>query len=173
MKTLAKLPVEIQGPGLIVYSPFAMSAVAPGDDFLDEQFTEPGDVAAHVRAGTIAAFCTGSPGTYHVELAEGAPDLPAIAGFPWMIRLALEVRDRTICIRDLFDLAMWDPDCPEAQRFELADGFYRLSVGTRPTDSGIVGDEQSILIAFEPVAAIPPLTWEGVPFLGDEYEEDE
>jgi hypothetical protein len=171
MKVLGKLSLEIDGPGLIVYSPFAMSAVAPGDDFLGEHFMEPEDVAQHVRAGAIAGFCTGSPGTYHIELAEGAPDLPAIAGFPWMIRLALEVRDRTVCIRDLFDLAAWNPTCPAPQTLELPDGFYRLTIGTRPTDSGGVGDDQSILIAFEPVELLPRLTWEGVPFLGDDSDE--
>jgi hypothetical protein len=173
VKTLRKLTLEIDGIGLILYSPFAVSEIRPGERFLQERFWEPADVAASVRAGRIAGFCTGSPGTYHVELAEGAPDLPAIAGFPWMIRLALEVRDHTVCIRDLYDLSGWDPACPPSQVIQLPDGFYRLSVGTCPPDSGIVGDDQSILIAFEPIDAIPSLAWEGVPFLGDEEESDE
>jgi hypothetical protein len=121
-----------------------------------------------VCAGQVAGFCTGSPGTYHVELAEGVLDLPAIVRFPSMIRLALEVRDRAVCIRDLYDLAPWDAVCPPAQTVELADGFYRLAVGTRPTSSGIVGDGQDVLIAFEPVAELPKLRWDGVPFLGEE-----
>lgn len=170
MKTLGTLTLDIAGPGLIAYSPFAMSAVKPGEEFLQEHFTEPADVVAAVLAGRIAAFCTGSPGTYNIEYAEGAPDLPAIAGFPWMIRLALEVRDRTVCIRDLYDMSGWNPVCPPSQVIELPNGFYRLSVGTCPTDSGIVGDDQAILIAFEPVDALPELRWDGVPFLGDEDE---
>ena len=170
MRTLCSVTLEIAGPGLIVYSPFAMSAVKPGERFLEQHFSEPADVVAAVVAGRIAGFCTGSPGTYKIEFAQGAPDLPAIAGFPWMIRLALEVRDRTVCIRDLYDMSRWDPACPPSQVIELPDGFYRLSVGTRPTDSGIVGDDQSILIAFEPVDALPQLKWDGVPFLGDEDE---
>jgi hypothetical protein len=168
MRTLGQLSIEIDGLGLIVYSPFAMAAVPEGDRFLSEHFFEPSDVATAVHAGRIAAFCTGSPGSYHIELAEGPPDLPAIAGFPWMIRLVLEVRDRTVCIRDVYDMSRWAPACPPAQTIELPDGLYRLTVGTRPTDSGIVGDDQHILVAFERVDALPPLSWEGVPFLGDE-----
>jgi hypothetical protein len=173
MRRLGMLAMEIDGPGFVVYSPFAMSAVPTGERFLEERFSEPADVGALVRAGRLAGFCTGSPGTYNIELVEGALDLPTIAGFPWLIRLALEVRDQTVCIRDLYDFARWDPTCPAPQTLELPVGFYRLTVGTRPTNSGIVGDDQSIIIAFEPVTALPPLTWEGVPFLGDDPEDDE
>lgn len=172
MRSLRKITMEIDGLGFVVYSPFAMSAVALRDRFLMEHFNEPQDVAALVRAGRLAGFCTGSPGTYNIELVEGALDLPAIAGFPWMIRLALEVRDRTVCIRDLYDFMRWDPSCPADQTLQLPDGFYRLTLGTRPTNSGYVGEDQDIIIAFEPVAALPPLTWQGVPYLGDDPDDD-
>jgi len=173
MRPLGKLAMEIDGLGFVVYSPFAMSAVAAGDRFLMEHFNEPQDVAALVRAGVLAGFCTGSPGTYNLELVEGALDLPAIAGFPWFIRLALEVRDRTVCIRDLYDFSRWNPSCPAEQTFQLPDGFYRLTVGTSPTNSDYLGDDQDIIISFEPVAALPALTWEGVPFLGEDPDDDE
>lgn len=172
MRSLRKITMEIDGLGFVVYSPFAMSAVAPRDRFLMEHFNEPQDVAALVRAGRLAGFCTGSPGAYNIELVEGALDLPAIAGFPWMIRLALEVRDRTVCIRDLYDFMRWDPSCPADQTLQLPDGFYRLTLGTRPTNSGDVGDDQDIIIAFEPVATLPPLTWQGVPYLGEDPDDD-
>lgn len=172
MRPLGKLAIEIDGLGFVVYSPFAMSDVAPRARFLMEHFNEPQDVAALVRAGRLAGFCTGSPGTYHLELVEGALDLPAIAGFPWCIRLALEVRDRTVCIRDLYDFMRWNPSCPAEQTFQLPDGFYELTVGTRPTNSDDVGDDQDIIIAFDPVAALPELTWEGVPFLGDPDDDE-
>jgi hypothetical protein len=45
-------------------------------------------------------------------------------------------------------------------------------VGTSPTHPDDLGVDQDIIIAFEPVAALPPLTWQGVPYLGDP-EEDE
>jgi hypothetical protein len=45
-------------------------------------------------------------------------------------------------------------------------------VGTSPTHPDDLGVDQDIIIAFEPVAALPQLTWEGVPYLGDP-EEDE
>lgn len=173
MKPLARLDLQIAGPGLVVYSPFAMRGVVEGDNFLERNYTEPADVATHVRDGTLAGVCTGSPGNYQLELVEGALDLPAIAGFPFLIRLALEVRDRTVCIRDLYDFSRWKARCPIAQTLTIDDGFYRLTLGTRPTNSGIVGDDQDIIIAFEPVAVLPTLTWEGVPFLGDDEDNDE
>lgn len=170
MREIGKVTIEARGIGLIVYSPWAMRDVAPGSPFLFEHFEDPDDVAAYVRAGKIAAFCTGSPGIYNIELEEGKLDLAAIAGYPWMIELALEVRDRTVCIRDLFDLAPWDPVCPSAQTFTLEDGFYRVYAGTRPTNSGIVGDNQSIFLGFEPTPELPKVSWEGVPYLGEDDE---
>ena len=168
MRPLASFPLHLEGPGFVVYSPFAMAGVAPGASFLDEHFTEPDDVASAVCAGRLAGCCTGSPGTYRVELLEGAPDHADLARYTWWIRLAVEVRDRTVCVRDLFDFARWNPACPSEQRIELADGFYRLAVATRPTNSGIVGNDQDVAIAFERVDMLPELSWTGVPFLGDE-----
>lgn len=168
MLTLTNFTLHFEGPGFVVYSPFAMAGTTAGARFLDEHFTQPADVAAAVRAGRLAGCCTGSPGTYRVELFDGAPDMGMLARYTWWIRLALEVRDRSVCVRDLFDFARWSPGCPTTQRIEMADGFYRLAVGTRPTNSGIVGDDQDVAIAFERVDELPALTWTGVPFLGAE-----
>jgi hypothetical protein len=168
MRTHATFTLHLEGPGFVVYSPFAMATIGAGASFLDEHFTEPADVAAAVRAGRLAGCCTGSPGTYHVELIDGAPDMGMLARYPWWIRLALEVRESTVCVRDLFDFARWNPTCPSEQKIGMPDGFYRLAVGTRPTNSGIVGDNQDVAILFERVEALPVLTWTGVPFLGAE-----
>lgn len=168
VRTLASFTLEIAGPAFVIYSPFAVADVSIGASFLREHYTEPADVAASVRAGRVAGCCTGSPGTYNVEILDGALDHFMLPLCTWWINLALEVRDRTVCVRDLFDLTPWDPACPTEQSITIADGFYRLAVGTRPTDSGIVGDDQDLVIAFEPVESLPELTWTGVPFLGNE-----
>lgn len=168
MRTLARFTLDLAGPGFVVYSPFAMTDVVPGAAFLREHYTEPADVAASVRAGRVAGCCTGSPGTYNVEIIDGALDHFMHALCTWWINLALEVRDRTVCVRDLFDLTRWEPVCPADQTITIPDGFYRLAVGTRPTNSGVVGDDQDLVIAFEPVDSLPELTWTGVPFLGNE-----
>lgn len=168
MRTIATIPLHLAGPGFVVYSPYAMASVATGARYLDEHLTEPEDVAAAVRSGRLAACCTGSPGNYHVELYDRAPDVAMLARHTWWIRLAVEIRDRMLCVRDLFDFARWDAACPSTQRVEVPDGIYRLAVGTRPTTSGIVGDDQEIAIAFERAFALPALTWTGVPFLGAE-----
>jgi hypothetical protein len=166
MRTLASFTLDLAGPGFVIYSPFAMADVATGSHFLRDHYTEPADVAAYVRAGRVAGCCTGSPGTYNVEIIDGALDHFMAALCPWWISLSLEVRDRTVCVRDLFDLTPWDPVCPPKQSLSLADGFYRLAVGTRPTESGIVGRDQDLVIAFERRDALPELNWTGVPFLG-------
>ncbi|MEO8841482.1 MAG: hypothetical protein ABI591_11745 [Kofleriaceae bacterium] len=173
MKTIGTLSFHIAGPGLVIYSPFAMADVASGTHFLEERFSEMEDVGAFIRAGTLAGFNMGSPGTYHLDLQLGVLDVPNIAAYPWWIRLALEVRDQTVCVRDLYDFSRWKPACPKAQTFTIPNGYYRLAVGTRPSDSEIVGDDQDIMVVFEPVLELPALTWESVPFLGDESAFDD
>jgi hypothetical protein len=168
MRTIGNLSFHIAGPGLVFYSPFAMANVAPGSHFLQERFTEPEDVGALVRAGRLGGINMGSPGTYHLDLQLGELNVPTVAGYLWWIRLALEVRDNTVCVRDLFDFSRWRPQCPTEQTFVVPNGFYRLRCGTRPSDSEIVGDDQDIIVVFEPVKALPEVTWHSVPFLGDE-----
>jgi hypothetical protein len=171
MRELARIDLEIAGLGLILCSPFATAHIAEGERYLEQHYWEPADVARHLRAGTIAGFCTGSSGTYRVRVVIGAPDTRAIVTHPWMVRLAVEVRDRTLWIRDLYDLLRWERACPRGQAIELDDGLYRVTAATAPTDSGIVGDDQDILLCLEPVDALPALTWEGVPFLGEDPDD--
>lgn len=98
MRTLASFTFDLAGPGFVVYSPFAMVDVATGSHFLRDHYTEPADVAAYVRAGSVAGCCTGSPGSYNVEIIDGALDHFMAALCPWWISLALEVRDHTVRI---------------------------------------------------------------------------
>jgi hypothetical protein len=171
MQELKTIQLDVAGLGLILYSPFATAQIPRGQKYLEAHYWEPADVARHVRAGTIAGFCTGSPGKYRVRFALGKPDTRAVVTHPWAIRLAVQVKDRTLCVRDLYDLQGWEPECPPEQMLTVDDGNYSLFVGTTPTDSGIVGDEQDIIVCLEPVDVLPELTWEGVPFLGEDTED--
>lgn len=60
MRTIGKLSLHITGPGIVIYSPFAMAHVAAGTHFLEERFTELEDVGELVRAGRLAGFNMGS-----------------------------------------------------------------------------------------------------------------
>ncbi|MEO8842099.1 MAG: hypothetical protein ABI704_11045, partial [Kofleriaceae bacterium] len=126
MRTIGKLSFHIAGPGIVIYSPFAMAHVAAGTHFLEESFTELEHVGELVRAGRLAGFNMGSPGIYHVTFMLGALDVPTIARYPWWIELSVEVRGQTVCVRDLFDFSRWSPECPNDQTFTLPDGSYRL-----------------------------------------------
>jgi hypothetical protein len=167
MRELARFKVEIDGLGFIIYSPFATAHIAEGERYLGAKFWEPEDVARHVRAGTLTAFCTGSPGAYDIRVVEAALVWPLHAQYRWWIKLALEVRDRTVCIRDLYDLQPWSAACPAGQSIALDDGYYDVAVGT---DADTLGDDQEIVISFRRVEQLPQVTWEGVPFLGAEEE---
>lgn len=168
MRELKKLTVEIAGIGFILYSPFAVAGIAPGSNYLEDHYWDPSEVARHVREGTIAGFGTGSSGTYRIHVYAGEPTLALLAQYPWLIRLGLRVEDGAICIRDLYDLMDWDPQCPAEQILAVESGNYRVTVGSRPPDSGVIGDHQEVVICLEPVPELPALTWEGVPYLGDE-----
>ena len=47
----------------------------------------------------------------------------------------------------------------------LEDGAYEITVLTKKPGSGIIGDNQDIIIYFEKVEEMPKLMWEGVPGL--------
>lgn len=170
MRELGKMQLEVHGLGLILYSPFAVAGIAAGEKYLEEKYWQPEDVARHVKAGTIAGFCTGSPGAYELSLIEGRPSAIHLIPYPHRIALGLEVRDRTVCVRDLYDLQRWKPLCPSEQTCALADGNYHLTVASAPSDD--VDEPQEIVIWFDRMEKLPELTWQGVPFLGEDEEED-
>jgi hypothetical protein len=59
----------------------------------------------------------------------------------------------------------WTADCPSPQKIEVADGFYSVTVYSSTPDSGIIGQDQTIYLHFERVAAKPAVKWDGVPQL--------
>lgn len=44
----------------------------------------------------------------------------------WPGRLRLEVRNRTLCVRDLYDLMRWSAECPATQVVQIPNGLYRI-----------------------------------------------
>jgi hypothetical protein len=155
--------MSIAGLGFVLYSPFAMKDVRPGSSFLDEHFWEPEDVAALVNACTVTGFCTGSPGDYQLRIHHGSPEERFVANAAYKLRLGLEVRDRSLHVRDLYDLDKWDPQCPDGQRLDIPDGFYRITVASTPTDDP--HDEQTIDLWFERWTERPKIRHAGVPML--------
>src|SRR5947209_8746739 len=136
---MREIAIDIRGLGLILYSPPAVGHIAEGADYLRDHFWEPADVARHVMECQLTAFCTGSPGTFRLRFTDGPPDTAAVQAAEFKLRLGLQVRGSTVCVRDMYDLMAWSADCPAAQQFPAADGWYRLTVFSSPPPSGILG----------------------------------
>jgi hypothetical protein len=162
---MREIALDIAGLGLILYSPPAVAHIADGDDYLQSHFWEPEDVARHVTAGQLIAFCTGSPGSYRVRFHHNPATEQAVAKAEFKLRLALQVHDTVVCVRDLYELMDWEAACPAEQQVQLANGWYRLTVLSSYPRSGRPGDKQLIHIHLEPVARKPTLRWDGVPNL--------
>ena len=165
---MREIALDIAGLGMILYSPPAVTHIAEGSDYLTEHFSRPEDVARHVMACELTAFCTGSPGSFRVQFLNGQPNESDVQSADFKLRLGLWVRDRTICLRDLYDLMEWSKECPPLQRVSVVDGWYRLTVFSSRPVSGRLGDGQVITISLEPVARKPMLRWDGVPQLCEE-----
>ena len=101
---MQEITISISGLGLILYSPPAVAHIPEGSDYLQDSFLEPADVARHVVACQLTAFCTGSPGVFRLLFTVGQPDESAIQAAAFKLRLGLQARGGTVCVRDLYDL---------------------------------------------------------------------
>lgn len=162
-----QIALDILGLGVVLYSPPAVDHIPAGSDYLSSHFWEPADVARHVTECELTAFGTGSPGSFQLRFADGPADEHAVRAADFKLRLGLLVRGGEVCVRDLYDLMDWSPECPPVQRLAVADGWYRLTVYSSPPASGILGDGQVIDVALERVDDRPALRWDGVPSLCD------
>jgi hypothetical protein len=163
-----RMRLEVEGLGIIFYSPFAVEGLREGEDYFSRFYFEPEDVVRHVMAGTIVGFATGSPGTYFLLFYEGGyPTDEFLSEYEFILRLGIEVRDSTICIRDLYDLMEWHASCPRGQSFSLEDGFYHITLCSKVPDSGIIGDRQVIFVFLKHLDFMPALKYGGVPTLGE------
>lgn len=162
--------LSIDGPGIALFSPGVTASIPEGTDFLSGQFIQPEDIGRHVRAGDVTAFCTGSPGNFTLTCREGYPDEAARREYPVGLRLGLEVRGGEVWVTDLFWLSQFPGSCPEKQILRLADGFWHLTVLTRKPASGRWGDDQEVLLYWNPLPEMPELAWRGAPLLLPEEE---
>jgi hypothetical protein len=160
---MGEVALDIQGLGIILYSPPAVAHIPEGVDYLQEHFWQPADVARHVMGCRLTTFATGSPGLFRLRFRGGPPDEVA----DYKLRLGLRVETGVVCARDLYDLVQWSAACPPEQQLSASDGWYRLTVYTSLPSSGLVGDSQTIDINLEQVTDRPVLRWDGVPMLCD------
>lgn len=159
------IEIQIAGYGLIFYSPFAAFGIGEGEDYMESDFADPSDVESQALQGRIVGVCTSSPGTYILEVREGYPSNDTVEVFKYKLRLAVEVRDRTLCIRDLFDLTDWAAKCRAEQKLNLNDGFYHLTLLSNDPESDILGDNQIVWVYLAKLDEMPKLRYDGVPTL--------
>jgi hypothetical protein len=155
------------GMGIVLHSPWATAGIKHGSDFLSSSFTNPTSVAELVNSSCMAAFCTGSPGAWHLHFRTDSPSDYAVVQADFKVRLGIEVRDGILQIRDLFELMCWDANCDDEQEIRLPDGFYRITAYTSRPASGVLGDEQDIYLHLEAVSKPAQLAHHGVPQLCD------
>lgn len=159
------IALSIDGMGIVFYSPETTCDIPEGCDFLDTEYTNPADVAAHIRRGDVVGFCTGTGGDYSLKFREGYPPKEIDEQYPVSIRLGIDIQDDKLCMKDLFWLSEWQNDCPPEQILTIAAGFYHITLCTRLPDSGYWGDNQTIYVYLQKLAQMPALAWNGVPML--------
>ena len=126
--------------------------------------TEEG-VQSHIQKGTIVGFATGTPGRFDLQFHSGYPDDVVLTEADFKLRLGLHCVGGVVCVRDLYDLMDWSPDCPPEQVFELSDGYYHVTLCSNAPPSGVLGDDQKIDVYLQPLDEFPQLAKEGMPTL--------
>jgi len=157
--------LQIEGLGIILYSPRAVAHIAPGEDYLTTHYWNPSDVQQQIQAGSIVGFATGSPGTFILEFLQGCPSDNLLESSDFKLRLGVKVDDQGLCVRDLYDLMDWDPSCSPEQTVRLDRGVYMITLCSSRPASGILGDHQTILVYLQPLPEMPLLSIKGVPAL--------
>ena len=165
MNPIKSFSLDVEGLGIIFYSPFATASIAEGDDYLESQFFDPDLVAAQAVEGRIVGVSTGTPGRFLMNVYRGYPEEAVVEKHDFKLRLGIEVRDRMLCIRDLYDLMDWRSTCPPGQSIELDDGFYHVTLLSSEPASGVMGDNQLVGIYLQQLPEMPKLRYSGVPTL--------
>lgn len=151
--------------GIVFYSDGAVKNIEEGEDFFENEYAKPDQVARHIKKGDIVGFCTGGGGDYILKFREGYPTDEIDEQYPISIRLAIVIDGGRLCMIDLFWLSDWDSECPEDQQIKLEDGIYHITLNTKPPESEIYGDDQEIYVYLNKVDEMPKLMWQGVPQL--------
>jgi hypothetical protein len=162
---ITSFKIDMQGFGFICCSPFATNTISEGEDYLATNFEDPSEVEKHAKECSIVGVSTGSPGTFNFQVYENYPTSDTIDLFEYRLRLGVEVRDNIFQIRDLFDLIDWTKDCPQEQKLTLENGFYHITLLSNTPDSGVLGDDQEILMFLNKLESKPEINISGVPSL--------
>ena len=157
--------LDVSGLGLLFYSPFSAAVIRDGEDYLQREFFDPYVVEKQALEGRLVGVSTGSPGSYLLGIYSGYPEESIAESREFKLRLGVEVRDGVLCIRDLYDLLAWRPDCPPEQMIHLDDGFYYVTLLSDRPESGVLGDNQSIDVFLQRLQEFPSLAYNGVPTL--------
>lgn len=164
-KPIYTIEIEIEGLGLIIYSPFATKNIGEGEDYLTSNYMSEDQVQVHVQKGTIVGFGTGSPGRYIIDILEGYPEDDHLDASDFKLRLGIEVKNEKVCIRDLYDLMEWTSFCPPEHSLFMKDGFYHITLCSNKPESGLIGDNQTISAYFNKLSKMPALSKMGIPTL--------
>lgn len=159
------IELSIDGMGIVFYSPETTKDIPEGIDFFKKEFTNPDDVAEHLKKGDIVGFCTGSGGDFLLKYRKGYPDEDILKEYSICARLGIDIKDDKLCMIDLFWLMEWSSNCPEEQILYIEPGYYHITLCTKCPDSGIWGDNQTIYVYLNKMNEMPAINWSGVPQL--------
>jgi hypothetical protein len=159
------IELPLDGMGIVFYSDGAVKDIKEGYNYFQNEYSEPKQVAEHIKKGDIVGFCTGSGGNYTLKFRSGYPTTEIDEKYPIQIRLAIDVDGDRIYIKDLFWLMDWYSDCPKEQQIEIEKGIYHITLCTIQPESGILGYDQTIYVYLNRLDEMPQLTWQGVPQL--------
>lgn len=81
-------------------------------NFLNEEYSEPEDVARHIKKGDVVSFCTGTGGDFTLKFREGYSTDELLEEQDVAIRLGIDLQDDKLCRIDLFWLSEWSGECP-------------------------------------------------------------
>lgn len=157
------IQLNITGLGIIMYSDFAVSEIAEGEDYFSSCYQLPEQVAKHIHQGTIVGFCISSPGKYILKFLNGYPSEAELDSSEFKLRLGIEVKDNRVCVRDLYALMDWKSNCQPNQVIQIENGFYHVTLCGNISASGILGDNQEINVYLQLIDKMPELKYAGVP----------
>lgn len=158
--------IEIEGLGIVFHSGGILKMRQDGYDFLENEFWNPEHVSRHVNAGDITAFCTGSPGIYHLKFNTECPGREEMNEYVAKVQIGILIDDGILYIRDLYDLMEWDSKCEDAEKIFLDNGIYLLTAyENRISDREFYESGQDIYIHIEKVEKMLDLNYEEVPML--------
>ncbi len=159
------IELVIDGMGIVFYSPETNKEIPEGIDFFNNEYSNPDDVAKHLKKGDVVGFCTGTGGEFTLRFRDGYPDESIIDEYPVCVRLGIDIKDDKLCMIDLFWLMEWSVECPKEQILNIVPGYYHITLCTKCPESGVWGDNQTIYVYLNKLNEMPELVWNGVPQL--------